>query len=137
MSLVIIMTIGGKYEHHDFSVVNLIHKTMLLGDPAAPLSSSVTRKWFGLSCTCTRMFLQLSFQLQELLKSFRFFVLQFLGILDSLLLVPDFIRHYPTRSIKSSRVSPSFNSYEGPFLASSIRWKNSSLVNSVGSFFLA
>lgn len=31
MSLVIIMTIGSKYKHHDFSVVNLIHKTMLLG----------------------------------------------------------------------------------------------------------
>ena len=118
ISLIIIMPIGGKYKHHDFIVVDLIHKTMLLGDSTAPLSSSVTRKWLGLSCTCTRVFLQLSFQLQELLKGFRFFIPQFLGILDSLLL------------------SPSFNSYEGPFLASSIRWKNSSLVNSAGSFFL-
>ena len=55
---VIVVTVSGEDEYHDFCIVYLIHKAMLLGDTAAPLSGSIIRKLLWMTCTCARMYLQ-------------------------------------------------------------------------------
>ena len=129
------MTISCKYENHDFCIINLVYKSMFLSDTSAPFSSAIAREWFRFASSSTRMFFQLKFQLKKFLKSFGLFISQFPDILNGLFSIFDTISHYSIRSRRSSTVSPSFNSYKGPFLASSTRWKNSSFVNSVGSSF--
>ena len=134
-SFVIIVPIGSKHEHHNFGVMNLIDKSMLSGDTPTPFTDTITREWFWLTSTSTRMLSKFCFQLQKLIKGFGLFPLQFPRIFNGLSLISNLVCHYPTLSRRSSNVSPSLSSYEGPFFASSIRAKNSSLENNVGSFF--
>ena len=134
-SFVIIMSISSKHEHHNLGIMNLINKSVFSGYSPAPFTSTIARERFRLTCTSTRMFFKFSFQLQKLIKGLWLFQLQFLSIFNSLSLIPNLVCHYPTLSIRSSNVSPSLSSYEGPFFASSIRAKKSSLENDVGSFF--
>ena len=53
------MPIDSKNEHHNFGIMNLIDKSMLPGDSSAPFASTITRKWFWLTCSSTRMFFKL------------------------------------------------------------------------------
>lgn len=55
---VVVVAVGGEDKHHDVCIVYLIHKAMLLGDTAAPLSGSIIRKRIWMACTCARMYLQ-------------------------------------------------------------------------------
>ena len=128
-----VMTKGRDYDNNNLCIVNLINEPVLLGYTPTPFSWSGERQWFGSSRATTRVLLQFVFQLKKFLESFRILALQAFSVFYSLLVVFDSICHYPTRFIKSSRVSSSCNSNVGPFFASSIRAKNSSRVNSVGS----
>ena len=128
-----VMTKGRDYDNNNLCIVNLINEPVLLGYTPTPFSWSGERQWFGSSRATTRVLLQFVFQLKKFLESFRILALQALRIFYGLPIVFDSISHYPARLIKSSRVSSSRNSNVGPVFASSIRAKNSSRVNSVGS----
>ena len=135
--LVSIMSVCSKYENNDFRIVNFVNKPMFLGDTSAPFTRSIARKGLGLSGASARMLFQLCFQFQKFLKSLRFFVFQFSGVLNGLFLISDCVSIYYTRFRRSSMVSPSSNLYVGPFFASSTRAKNSSFVKRVASSFSA
>ena len=128
-----IMPVGRDYYNNNLCVVNLVNEPMLLGDTSTPFSWPGIWQRLGFSRAGARVFLQFAFQFKKFLESFRIFALQALRIFYGLLIVFDSISHYPTRLIKSSSVSSSRNSNVGPVFASSIRAKNSSRVNSVGS----
>ena len=117
---VIVMPIGSKHEYHNLSVMNFIDKSMLSGDASAPFASTITRKRFWLTCSCPRMFFKFSLQLLKFFKGFWLFLLQLLRIFDGLFLIFNLVCYYPTLLRRSSKVSPSLSSYEGPFFASSI-----------------
>ena len=49
------MPIGCEDEHKHLLVMNFIHQPMFFVDSAAPLSTAVSRKRFGLACSCLWM----------------------------------------------------------------------------------
>ena len=59
MLFVLVVAVSCEDENHDFSVVNLIDKSVLLGDATTPLSVTFACQWLWMTRACTGMLHQL------------------------------------------------------------------------------
>lgn len=89
--LVSIMTVGGKNKHHDLRIVDGVNQTVLFGDVATPLPSTVARERFWMTCANFRVIHKFIQQLPEFLKSLWIFSFQTLHILQSPVCIIEFV----------------------------------------------
>lgn len=135
---VAIMSIGRQYEDYDLRVVNLIDETVLLRNTPTPRPSAIPLGLFRFSRSCERMLFQFFYQFFDFAKRPWLVEPQSEQVIFSLFSKINRIScHYPTLSKNSSNVSPGSMRCTFPSRAcwrdSSIRAKNSSCVNFVGS----
>ena len=131
-SLVVVMPVGRYHQHHNLGVVNLVHQSMLVANLVSPLACSVSGELLWLASACTGMLVKLTDKFQSLRVKLWLVLLQFCKVKLGFLLDFNKIAAYRLLIYRSSSSTLS-NLFDGPFLASSIIWKNSSFVMSVGS----
>ena len=89
--LVSIMTVGGKNKHHDLIIVDGVNQTVLFGNVATPLPSTVARERFWMTSANFGVIHQFIQQLPKFLKGLWLFSFQTLHVLQSPVCIIEFV----------------------------------------------